>query len=125
MATFTTTVTAVRTVTMDGLPDVVIIVDWNRTGVEAGQTFQLSGTSTVGPINPSDFTPFDQLTEEQVAGWVNAKEDTPEGQFPSMDAHIQYVLNKMIVDSQGTPTPLPWAPPAPTPDPLPQDAPQP
>lgn len=117
MADYTTTITGMRVATIEGLPDTVIIADWNRIGTQDGQTFQLPGTTLLSPPNPDNFTPFDQLTETQVAGWVNAKEDTPTGQFPAIQDHIQYVLNQMILNAQGQAAPLPWAPPEP--DPIP------
>lgn len=121
MTDFTTTINGVRVATVDGLPNVVIRVEWTLSGTDSGQTFELPGNSAVGPIDPNAFTPFDQLTQPQMVEWVNSVEDTPTGKFPGLKAHIQMVLDRMKVDAEGEQKPLPWAPP---PAPVDETAPQ-
>ena len=113
-AVFTTTVTGMRTVNEDGMTEVVKFVDFTLTGEEAGQVFSLPGTVEVPTPTPGAFVPYPDLTETEVAGWVNEQPS-----IPPMQAHIQYVLDGMVAEAAATPQPLPWAPPTP-PTPTPE-----
>jgi hypothetical protein len=112
-ATFTTTINAMSTVNEDGLQEVVKFVSFTLTGTEAGQSFSLPNTVEVPQPTPDAFTPYPDLTQEQVAGWVDTQPS-----IQPMQAQIQFVLDKMVAEAATSPQPLPWAPPAPTPEQL-------
>jgi len=61
----------------DGETDVVFTVHWNCSGQQtaSGKTYNGSVYSTCSLPAPtgSAFTPYDQLTETQVLGWIWAK----------------------------------------------------
>lgn len=61
----------------EGLTDVVIEIAWQCVGFDSstGNTYKISGTVTTPPVNPSDFTPFDQISQQQVESWVFAVVD--------------------------------------------------
>jgi hypothetical protein len=87
-----------------GYTDVVYQIFWTVTDsdgmYEAGQ----AGKTEVG-LPASGFTPYDQLTEAQVLGWVQ----TSLG--PEEVAAIEQNLNLQIVYMQAPPVialPLPW-----------------
>lgn len=60
----------------ESMTDVVIIVDWRRTCAETidGKDYyaDVYGSYSCSNPNPEDFTPYDQLTYEQVCSWLDA-----------------------------------------------------
>ena len=72
MITFNWTISAVeRTISLDGLSDVIKTVHWRYRGTdENGVTAETYGATGIGDPNPQDFTPFDEVTESDVIGWV-------------------------------------------------------
>jgi hypothetical protein len=91
----------------DGETDVVFNVHWTLAGID--QTYQgyAYGTQAVS-INPDvPFTPYPDLTEAQVIGWVQAAMG-PE-QVASYEANVAQQIQDQIDPPVVTP-PLPWAP---------------
>jgi hypothetical protein len=97
--------------TPDGLDDVVFTVHWRRnaTDVVGDNTYfaDVYGSLAVPAPSPEDFTPYEDLTFEQVCGWLEAGLDTP-----AIDAglavQIENLINPPVVS-----LPLPWATPNP------------
>jgi hypothetical protein len=61
-------------VSEDNLSDVVYLVHWrvSKTEVDGDKTYSASVYSTCsvpGP-NPASFVPYDQLTQDEVLGWI-------------------------------------------------------
>lgn len=105
-ATFTTVIVGdLLTVNIGGLTDVVKQANFILTGEESGQTFQLPSTANFDVVNPENFIPYDQLTQQEVISWINGLEMTK-----SMQAQIQIVINQMIYSAALTPLPAPWDP---------------
>lgn len=84
--------------TVDDISDVVITVDWvcllfdDATGGE----WKNSGRVIVPPVDPSEFVPFDQITQEIVESWVYSQVD--KGQVESkMLADYQESLKVQIL----------------------------
>lgn len=87
-----------------GYTDVVYQVFWTVTDTDGTYTAGQAGNTEV-PQPTGDFTPYDQLTEPQVLGWVQA--------CLGVDAvaAIEQELNQQIVYMQAPPIvslPLPW-----------------
>ena len=63
----------------DGLQDVVYTIHWALTAKnENGTTASAIGTKTMSDPNPENFTPYENLTEEIVVGWLTSEEvDSP------------------------------------------------
>lgn len=62
--------------TVDELSDVVIVVDWVCLMSDGnGGDWKNSGRVTVPPVDPADYIPFDQITQEVVEGWVFSQVD--------------------------------------------------
>lgn len=58
----------------DGLQDVVYTIHWALTAEnENGTTASAIGTKTMSDPNSDSFTPYNQLTEEMVVGWLKAE----------------------------------------------------
>lgn len=54
----------------NGLTNVVYSVNWRLTGTDGDYTATVYGAVTVPAPDPANFTPYDQLSEAQVQGWV-------------------------------------------------------
>jgi hypothetical protein len=74
MTTFNWTISAVeRAVSLDELSDVIQTVHWRYRGTdENGITAETYGATPIGEPNPQDFTPWDEVTESDVIGWLEA-----------------------------------------------------
>jgi hypothetical protein len=60
----------------NGLQKVVTTVHWRYRGTdEDGITGETYGAQSIGEPNPDAFTPFTQISEEQVIGWMEANLD--------------------------------------------------
>ena len=90
-----------------GNADVVFNVHWTCSGTQTanGQTYNGSVYSTCQvPYSSTSFTPYDQLTEQQVLGWIwaNGVDKT------ATEAAVQQQINNEINPPVVTP-PLPWS----------------
>ncbi len=84
-------------------PGFVVNVLWTLTGVDGQYTASIGGNSQF-TVQEGTFTPYTQLTQEQVIGWI------PANQIESAQACVQGQINSMItppVSPQNTP--LPWS----------------
>jgi hypothetical protein len=95
----------------DGETDVVFTVHWTCSGqqVSAGNTYTGSVYSTCAVPAPTggSFTPYNQLTEQQVLGWIWANGVDQAATEAAVQQKIENQINPPVV----TP-PLPWATPA-------------
>lgn len=96
-------------------PSAVVQTYWKLTGVdEQGNEGTFDGatpfTTTTMPAG-STFTPFNQLTEAQVIGWIQEVVDSN----PNYKQHIDAQILKQIAEKirPVTEPQMPWAPPAP------------
>lgn len=105
-ATFTTRVSGLRTATVAGLPDVIRQVDFIIVGTQDAQTFELPATTDLHEPDPGNFKQLADVTEADVAGWVDGAFVHLEG----VRAHIQMVLDGMCARAVCEEKPLPWAP---------------
>jgi len=88
---------------IDGQSDVVFQVNWQCQAQDDAYQATSVGAVTVTYTAGSPFTPYADLTENQVWGWVNPQIDRP-----AIEANLQ-----AMIDAQKTPTvvtpPLPWS----------------
>lgn len=93
----------------DNLTDVVVVVHWRRcalTTVEGKDyTAEVYGTYSCPLPSGEDFTPYEDLTEEQVEGWLDAGLDV-EQLNATLDSELENLINPPVIV-----LPLPWAPP--------------
>lgn len=92
----------------DGETDVVFNVHWTLTGAESGYQSYLYGSQSVTLDSETPFTPFDDLTEEQVLGWVFDAMGAE--QVASYEATAAAQVADLINPPVVTP-PLPWSAP--------------
>ena len=101
MTTFTTSINAMYTMDTPE-PGFVVNLLWTVTGVDGDNTASIDGNSQF-TVQEGTFTPYDQLTESQVIGWI------PPEQIASAQSCVQGQIDSMInppVSPQNTP--LPW-----------------
>jgi len=104
MTTITWTVTQMDCYPQEGgNTDVVFTVHWTCSGTDG--THNASIYSTCGiPLTAGTFTPYAQLTQDQVLGWVWANGVDKTATEAAVEAQIQNQINPPVV----TPA-LPWA----------------
>lgn len=87
---------------LDGHTDVVVGATWECVAVDGNYHEKACGGTAMGPVQP-EFTPYADLTQEQVLGWVWV-------QGPSQ-AEVETSLAASITQQQSKPIelPLPWA----------------
>ena len=93
----------------DGETDVVFNVHWTITGTDGEYTGYVYGSQGV-PLDPdAPFTPYADLTQEQVIGWV--QDAMGAEQVAAYEANVAQQIENQINPPVVTP-PLPWASPA-------------
>ena len=104
MTTFTWTIQAMPAYAqIDGQSDVVFEVNWQCNANDEGYSANSFGTVPVTYAAGTPFTPYDQLTQEQVWGWINPSIDRPE-----IEANLQAMIDAQKSPPVVTP-PLPWS----------------
>ena len=107
-ATITWTVTAMDCYPQaDNETDVVFNVHWTCSGVQDAYSGSVYSTCSVPLSGTGTFTPYDQLTQEQVLGWIWANGVDQAATEAAVQQQIDNQINPPVV----TP-PLPWAAPA-------------
>ena len=91
--------------TEGSLTDVVITADWRCNGTDGTYSGTCYGSASFAPPT-ENFTPYDQLTQDQVLGWCfsNGVDQT------AIEANVTQQINDQINPPVIAP-PLPWLPP--------------
>ena len=95
-------------------PETVITAGWRCNGVQTVGSGELApnfyatnyGTCSF-PMPEGTFTPYDQLTQEQVLGWCWANGVDKDATEASIQTQIDNQINPPVIQP-----PLPWATPA-------------
>lgn len=104
-ATITWTVTAMDCYPQaDNQTDVVFTVHWTCSGVQGDYNGSVYSTTALPAPTGSEFTPYNQLTQEQVLGWVWANGVDKDATEANVQAQIDSQINPPVVA-----LPLPWA----------------
>jgi len=105
MTTFTTTVTQMFTLPQEaGQTDVVVNVSYLVTGVDGANTADIGFNQQFTIQQGEAFTPYAQLTEAQVVGWVDPQT------ISNMEACVQGQIDSMITPPVSPASqPLPWS----------------
>jgi len=90
----------------DGNTDVVFNVHWTLSGVDGTRTGSVYGTQSVSLDPAAPFTPYADLTEAQVVGWVRAAMGAE--QVTALEAAVAQQIADQINPPVVTP-PLPWS----------------
>ena len=93
------------TPTYDQYTDVVILAYWRVNGSDGTYFATVYGNQSFTFDGTTPFTPYDQLTEEQVVGWVQTAMG-PE-RVAQINNSINVIINNQVNPPVVTP-PLPW-----------------
>ena len=85
--------------------DVVITADWRCNGSQESYSGTCYGSCSFAPPTGS-FTPYDQLTEQQVLDWCYQNGVDQKAIEANVTAQIEAQINPPVVS-----LPLPWVPP--------------
>ena len=91
--------------TEGSLTDVVITADWRCTGSQESFSGTCYGSCSFQPPS-GEFTPYDQLTEQQVLDWCFANGVDKSAIEANVTQQIENQINPPIIAP-----PLPWLPP--------------
>ena len=91
------------------LTDVVITADWRCNGSQDNYSGTCYGSTSFAPPSGS-FTPYEDLTEQQVLGWCYANGVNQTAIEANVSAQIENQINPPIIAP-----PLPWVPVVPEP----------
>jgi hypothetical protein len=90
----------------EGLPNVINTIHWryNATKVEGDKTYfaETYGASSVAQPNPQNFTPYADVTEQEVINWLEEILPVEDMQL-SLEDNIALQINPVEVT-----LPLPW-----------------
>lgn len=108
--TYTWAVRTVKTCTVENQAGYIFQTYWDKTGTdEDGNVGSFAGATPFTPAITGDFTPFEQLTEAQVLGWIQA---VVVGDYEAhVNGQIQKAIDAKKAQVQEAPE-LPWATPA-------------
>jgi hypothetical protein len=90
-------------------PDYVVNVLWTLTGVDGQTTASIGGNTQFSSAEqPASFTPYDQLTQAIVLGWI--QDSLGADGIANTEANVQGQINS-ILNPPVSPmnTPLPWS----------------
>ena len=88
---------------IDGQSDVVFQVNWSCSAADDGFSAVSAGSVPVTYTAGTPFTPYVDLTPEQVWGWIDPSIDRPE-----IEANLQAMIDVQKNPPVVTP-PIPWA----------------
>jgi hypothetical protein len=103
MTTITWSITAMDCSTTETNPDTVIVCHWTCAGTDGTYNASIYSTCSV-PSPTGSFTPYSQLTQEQVLGWCYANGVDKSATEAAVEAQLQAQINPPVV----TPA-LPWS----------------
>lgn len=111
MTTFTWTVNRLEVLShAEGHADVVTVVHWRCTASDGASVEWTEGATRLTYDGSTDFTPFEQLSEAQVIGWVHGemnKTMAPPGKAPET---AELIEQRFAARLRAMPqmTALPW-----------------
>jgi hypothetical protein len=111
MTTYTWNVTALYTETIAGEQNYVVIANYEVVGTDGTYSASLSNIARFSTENVDNFTPYEDLTNEIVIGWIQAElgVDGVANLEACIQGQIDSQINPPVVPQN---TPLPWAAPA-------------
>jgi hypothetical protein len=80
----------------DNLNDVVITIHWRYQAEKDGVSTDMYGATSMPLPTGEDFTPFDELTKDQVCGWLEATLDVPTME-ENLDKQLDLLINPVNV----------------------------
>jgi len=90
----------------DGQTDVVITVHWQQNATNGAYIASVYGTVSLTYVAGSPFTPYPDLTQDQVVGWV--QDALGPNRCAELTASLDQQISEQIAPTVITPA-LPWA----------------
>ena len=84
--------------------DYVVTAHWQCTGVDGAYSGQVYSTTGFAVVEGTSFTPYADLTQDQVLGWVWASGVDKDATEAAVEGQIEAQINPPIVAP-----PLPWS----------------
>lgn len=81
---------------LDGLAKVIVAVHWTYLGEKDGITQSVYGAQPVGKPDEEHFIPFEDITEDEVIGWLESELDVPAMQR-NLAEQIENIINPKII----------------------------
>jgi hypothetical protein len=104
MTTYSTKITAMYTV--PNPTGYVVNVLFTVSGTDGTNTASIDGNINFTPeANEPNYVPYDQLTQTEVLGWINAATDNQVNYYANIDGQIASIVNPPVSPQN---TPLPW-----------------
>jgi hypothetical protein len=103
MTTITWTITAMDCSTTEANPETVITAHWTCAGTQGDLSAAVYSTCSF-PQPEGSFTPYDQLTQQQVLGWCWANGVDKAATEAAVNQQLANLANPPIIQP-----PLPWA----------------
>ena len=91
--------------TVPNPPEYVVNVLFTVSGIEGEYTAQISGNIWFTPEPGQTIIPYEQLTETEVIGWINAATNNQENYYLNINGQIESQINPPVVPEA---QPLPW-----------------
>ena len=105
MTTFTWTVSRLDCYPQaEGQTDVVFTVHWTCAGTDGTYNGSVYSTCNVTYVAGTPYTPYDQLTQDQVLGWIWSSGVDQSSAEAAVQSQINSQINPPVVSP-----PLPWA----------------
>jgi len=84
--------------------DYVVVAHWNLSGTDGTYSGSVYSTCSFPVVQGENFTPYADLTQDQVLGWIWANGVDKASAEAAVEQQIQNQINPPIVSP-----PLPWA----------------
>ena len=102
--TYTTTINSMYTLNSPEQGFVVNVL-FTVSGTDGTNTASIDGNIQFTDQVKSDYVPYDQLTESEVIGWINASTNNQENYYANIDGQIASMINPPVSPEA---QPLPW-----------------
>ena len=85
----------------------VVTVNFIVSGTDGTYTANIDGSIQFTPEqNQPDFVPYDQLTQDEVMGWINTATNNQENYYANVQGQINSMITPPVSPSS---QPLPWS----------------
>tara|TARA_R110000868_G_scaffold37642_1_gene132934 strand:+ start:2145 stop:2462 length:318 start_codon:yes stop_codon:yes gene_type:complete len=102
--TYTTTINSMYTLNSPEQGFVVNVL-FTVSGTDGTNTASIDGNIQFTDQVESDYVPYNQLTESEVIGWINASTNNQENYYANIDGQIASMINPPVSPEA---QPLPW-----------------
>jgi len=102
--TYTTRITAMYTLNSPEQGFVVNVL-FTVSGTDGTNTASIDGNVQFTDQVEENYIPYDQLTEAEVIGWINAATDNQVNYYANIDGQIASIVNPPVSPAA---QPLPW-----------------